>query len=279
MSETPKANNRLKNAVNSVTVPDGLAARIRNQIDAGGLRHELNERLRSAVQSVPVPPFLEARIRNHIRTAKPSLRWLPRLVPVTVAAAAVFGFVIAYQLGHLRLTVRSQESYIASVSTQIATLMRVGLGDHIHCSVFRKYPKNPPTTEEFVEKMNPQYVGLIPIVRSQVPDDYRMMLAHECRYHGRKFVHLSLMNDSNMLSLVITRKAAGESFTTEDMLPALVQSGIPMYQTGVQRFQMTAFETRDYLVYFISDLGKQQNTDLMLALGPRVKDFLTKLEL
>jgi hypothetical protein len=52
-----------------------------------------------------------------------------------------------------------------------------------------------------------------------------------------------------------------------------------MYETGVQRFQMTAFETRDYLVYFISDLGKQQNTDLMLALGPRVKDFLTKLEL
>jgi len=49
MSETPKANNRLKNAVNSVTVPDGLAARIRNQIHAGGLRHELNERLRSAL--------------------------------------------------------------------------------------------------------------------------------------------------------------------------------------------------------------------------------------
>jgi len=235
--------------------------------------------LRSAVGSVPVPPFLEARIRSHLRAEKPTRSWLPRLVPTTVAVAAIFGVVTAYQLGHLRLTVRSQESYIASVSTQIATLMRVGLGDHIHCSVFRKYPKNPPTTEEFVEEMNPQYAGLIPIVRGQVPDSYRMMLAHECRYHGRKFVHLSLMNDSNMLSLVITRKAAGESFRKEDMLPALVQSGIPMYQTGVQRFQMTAFETRDYLVYFISDLGKQQNTDLMLALGPRVKDFLQKLEL
>lgn len=278
MNDAPKIN-RLKNAVNSVAVPDGLAAHIRNQIHAGQLPFEVNERLRSAVQNVPVPPFLEARIRNHIRTVKPSWRWLPRLVPAIVAAAAVFAFVIVYQLGYLRLTVRSQESYIASVSTHIATLMRGGLGDHIHCSVFRKYPKNPPTTEEFVEKMNPQYAGLIPIVRSQVPDSYRMMLAHECRYHGRKFVHLSLMNESNMLSLVITRKAEGESFDTEDMLPALVQSGIPMYQTGVQRFQMTAFETRDYLVYFISDLGKQQNTDLMLALGPKVKDFLTKLEL
>ena len=186
---------------------------------------------------------------------------------------------IAYQLGHLRLTVRSQESYIASVSTRVATLMRVGLGDHIHCSVFRKYPRNPPTAEQFIEKMNPKYAGLIPIVRSQVPDNYRMTLAHECRYHGRRFVHLSLMNDSNMLSLVITRKGDGESFGTEDMLPGLVQAGIPMYQSSIQRFQMTAFETRDYLVYFISDLPKQQNTDLMLALGPQVKDFLKKLEL
>ena len=42
---------------------------------------------------------------------------------------------------------------------------------------------------------------------------------------------------------------------------------------------MTAFETRDYLVYFISDMGKQQNTDMMLALAPQVKDFLNKLEL
>jgi hypothetical protein len=279
MNETPKGDNRLKKAVNSVAVPDGLAARIRNQIHGGELSPEVTERLRKAVGSVDVPPFLEARIRHRLRAEKPSRRWLPRLVPVTIAVAAVFVLAISYQLGHLRLTVRSQESYIASVSTHIATLMRVGLGDHIHCAVFRKYPKNPPTTEEFIEKMNPQYAGLIPIVRSQVPGDYRMMLAHECRYHSRKFVHLSLMNDSNMLSLVITRKTAGESFNTEDMLPALVQSGIPMYQSAVQRFQMTAFETRDYLVYFISDLDKQQNTELMLALGPRVKGFLAKLEL
>jgi len=277
MNETPRVN-RLKNAVDSVAVPAGLMAGLRNQIHAGQPAPDANERLKRAVHRVEVPPFLEARIRNHIRTVKPSRRWLPRLVPVTIAAASIFGLVMAYQLGHLRLTVRSQESYIGTVSTQIATLMRVGLGDFIHCSVFRKYPKNPPTTEEFIEKMTPHYAGLIPIVRSQVPDSYRMMLAHQCSYHRRKFVHLSLMSDTNMLSLVITRKADGESFSTEDMLPALVQAGIPMYQSRVQRFQMTAFETRDYLVYFISDLPKQQNTQLMLALGPKVKDFLVSEE-
>lgn len=278
MSETPDTTNRLRDAVRSVAVPDGLADRIRTQMRAIGSGDEATERLRHAVRSVEVPPFLEARIRNHIRTQKPSRWWVPRLLPVAVAAAVVVGLSIAYQLGHLRLTVRSQESYISSVSSQVATLMRVGLGDHIHCSVFRKYPTNPPTTEQFLAKINPQYSGLIPIVRSEVPDTYRMMLAHECKYHGRKFIHLSLMNDSNLLSLVITRKGEGESFKTEDMLPAFVQSGIPMYQSGTQRFQITAFETNQYLVYFISDLGKKQNTDLMLALAPRVKEFLARQE-
>ena len=279
MNETPETNNRLKSAVNSVAVPPSVGAAIRGRIRGERFQSETIARLKGAVQSAPVPPFLEMRIRSRIRAEGPSRRWFPRFVPVTAAAAILVGLTIAYQLGHLRLTVRSQESYIASVSTHIASLMRVGLGDFIHCSVFRKYPKNPPTTKEFVEKMAPQYAALIPMVRSQVPENYRMTLAHECRYHGRKFVHLSLMNDSNMLSVIMTRKADGESFSTEDMLPALVQSGIPMYQSSVQRFQMTAFETRDYLVYFISDLPKQQNTDLMLALGPRVKDFLTRLEL
>lgn len=278
MNEIPEVNNRLRRAVENVAVPVDLAARIQSEIHAEQLQSKLNDRLKDAVGSVEVPPFLEARIRHSLRAEKPGRRWLPKLIPAAAAFAVLAGFAVAYQLGHLRLTVKSQESYIATVSTHIATLMRVGLGDHIHCSVFRKYPKNAPTTEQFIEKMNPQYAGLIPIVRSQVPETYRMTLAHQCSYHRRRFVHLSLMNDSNMLSLVITRKGDGESFSTEDMLPALVQAGIPMYQSSVQRFQMTAFETRDYLVYFISDMPKQQNTQLMLALGPKVKDFLVSEE-
>jgi len=243
-------------------------------------RREMNARLKAAVASEQAPPYLETRIRARIRERRrPFLGVAWKITPVATALAVCVGGVIAYQLGHLRLTTSSQESYIVSVSNQVATLMRVGLGDHIHCSVFRKFPKNPPAIEEFLTKMTPEYAGLIPIVRKQAPADYRMMLAHECRYRSRKFVHLSLKNESSLLSLVITRKAGGESFRTEDMLPALTHAGIPMYRTGVQRFQMTAFETRDHLVYLVSDLPKQQNTDLMLALAPDLDNFLGKLEL
>jgi hypothetical protein len=157
--------------------------------------------------------------------------------------------------------------------------MRVGLGDHIHCSVFRKFPKNAPKVEQLVERMGPEYSPLIPVVQTHVPKDYKLMLAHECRYNGRRFKHLSLMNESNLLSLVITRKNEGESFDAEGMLPALVQSGIPMYQAGVQRFAVTAFESRDHLVYFISDLPQKQNTEMMLAMTPALREFFAQREL
>ena len=51
------------------------------------------------------------------------------------------------------------------------------------------------------------------------------------------------------------------------------------YEAGSQRFEISAFVTSDYLVYFISDLDKQRNTQLMLALAPQAQGFIAKLEL
>ena len=247
------------------------------QNDPGGT--PLTQRLRQAVRSQAAPPFLEARIRNSVRAEQRRSSWVRRLIPVAAALVICLGALAAYQLGHLRMTISSQESYIASVSNRVATLMRIGLGDHIHCSVFRKFRKNPPRVEELAAKMDEEYRGLIPIVREKVPQDYRMVIAHECRYHGRRFIHLSLKNDSRLLSLVIARKRDGESFETEGILPALSHSGIPLYRASVQRFEIASFESRDHLVYFISDLSQKQNTEIMLALAPGVEGFLAAKEL
>jgi hypothetical protein len=137
-----------------------------------------------------------------------------------------------------------------------------------------KYGKLP----DLEKKLAVEYRPLIQVVQSNVPADYHLMIAHECRYHGRKFVHLSLKNDSHLLSLVIARKSDGESFGIEGLLPELVSSGIPIYRAGVQRFEMAAIESRDYLVYFISDLPGQRNTEMMTAMAPQVNEFLRKIE-
>jgi hypothetical protein len=56
-------------------------------------------------------------------------------------------------------------------------------------------------------------------------------------------------------------------------------AGIPMYEAGSQRFEISAFVISDYLVYFISDLDKQRNTQLMQALAPQAQGFIASVEL
>lgn len=243
-------------------------------------RKGIRGHLRLAAHAVPTPAYLEARIRNRIQGSQSSSHrgnWFMAAAVMAMVVVSV-GLSLAYRSGHLRLTKDSKESYIAAASSQVPTLMRVGLGDHIHCAVFRKYPQNPPSMEQFAKQLGAEHSGLIPIVRQHVSSDFRLILAHECRYHNRRFVHLTLTDGTRLLSLVIARKGDGESFQKQDLLPSLSESGLPIYRAGVQRFQMAAFESRDYLVYVISDLSEGRNMELMRAMAPALRTYLTKLE-
>jgi len=226
----------------------------------------MKELLQRAVRSEDVPPFLEARIRASLQTPATS-RWSPRWAAIGLVAAGLMGVTIAYQLGHLRFTDASKEAFIASVSSHVAKIMQVGFGDHMHCAYFRKFPKTPPPMDEFVAKLGPEYGGLIPIVREQIPTRSRLEIAHQCRYHQRPFVHMVMRDGKQLMSLVIAKKEPGES---------LGQSFLTASSPG---FELASFETRDHLVYFIADLPAQENKGHLLAMAPAVKDLLGKLEL
>ncbi len=240
-------------------------------------RKNLNDRLRAAVRSIDPPPYLEARVRNHIRSSRKSPFWQPRFLTAAAAVLVCFGAALAYRLGYLPFVSPSHETYIATVSNQVAGIMRVGLGDHIHCSVFRKYPKDAPTAEQLAAGIPSEFLGLIPVVKAQVPGDYQLIMAHRCRYRLRPFVHLTFRKGSSLLSLVIATKKDGESFQAEGLTPAARQSGIPVYQAGADHFQIAAFETGKYIVYVISDLPPGGNTETMVALAPGVRDLLGRI--
>jgi len=103
-------------------------------------------------------------------------------------------------------------------------------------------------------------------------------MAHQCRYHGRRFVHLTLKKGNDLLSLVIAKKSEGESFSTVGLPQALSQAGVPFYTGKAQRFEIASFETKYHLVYIVSDMAKDQNTQLMLAVAPGIRTVLTHLE-
>lgn len=224
----------------------------------------LKEQLRRAVRSEEVPPYLETRILANIRTAS-SRR--PHWMIAAVAAAGLLGVTVAYEIGYLRITAASQEAYITSLSGRVASVLRAGLGDHLHCAYFRKFPKTPPPMQEFAAMLGSDYSRLIPIVQAQVPSRFRVEAAHKCRYHGRQFVHLALRDGKNLLSLVIATRQPGESLNESFMT------------ASVQRFDIASFETRDHLVYFISDLPASENRQYLSALRPQLTELLGKLEL
>lgn len=237
----------------------------------------MNDRLRLAVKNIEPPAYLEARVRNQIRASRKPVKWGPRFVVAAAAIVVCFGLTVAYQLGYLGFLSSSQESYIATVSNQVATIMRVGLGDHIHCSVFRKYPKDAPTVAKLIAGMTPEFRGLIPMVKDHIPGDYELEMAHKCRYHLRPFVHISLRKGPSLMSLVIAEKKDGESFVTDGLVPSLQQSGISVYRAGAQHFHIAAFETGKHMVFVVSDLPDQTNTETMLAIAPGVRDFLNRM--
>ena len=238
----------------------------------------MNEKLKSAVRGVEPPPYLEVRVRNKLRST-PQLAFFrsSKLAAIAATVVVCVGLTVAYQLGHLRFTEASEDSYIVSISNQVATIMRAGLSDHVKCAVFRKYPRNIPPIEKLNATLAPELRGLIPIMAQHAPAGYQMMMAHRCKVGGRIFIHLALRNEDSLMSLVVAQKQDGESFRTEGLIPALQQAGIPVYQSGVQKYQMAAFETEKFLVYAISDLGRHANTEMLVALGPEVRDYLARL--
>jgi anti-sigma factor (TIGR02949 family) len=242
-------------------------------------RTRLRARLKTAVEAQSVPPELQARVRESIR-ARASRRWLGAGWTGWALASAA-GLAVAMGVWTtlpLKLPLPStddrpaQNVYIQKVSERVAAVLKVGLGDHIHCAVFRKYPRNPPGAEQMEKDLGPEYKGLMQVVKAAVPANYRLVMAHQCSYARRKYVHLTLQNGQNLISLVIARKDEGE--TMRGLRAAASPSGIPVYQSPAERYEVAGFETDRYLAFVVSDLSAGKNLQVAVELARGVREFL-----
>jgi anti-sigma factor (TIGR02949 family) len=248
-------------------------------------RVRLRSRLKAAVNTQNVPPELQVRIREQIRTSRPGswihLGWLragwPRLAGATAAALVVAaGLWVNHSTERLpALADRpGQNTYISRVSANLAAILKVGLGDHIHCAIFRKYPKDPQAVEKMEAELGPAYAGLLPVVRAGVPEGYKVIMAHQCSYDGRKFVHLTFEKDGGLLSLVVARRQTGESL--DGLSPTGAASGVRIYQSAAGRYQVAGFEAGNFFAYVVSELRDQENLQVVENVAPAVRQFLMK---
>lgn len=246
------------------------------EVDA---RTKLRARLKSAVDAQSAPPELQVRIREKIREQRPGSwftadwsRWAAAMAASVMVCAGIWWTYTADRMPALADR-PAQNAYIQKVSSRIAAVLRVGLGDHIHCAVFRKYPKNPPTVEHMEADLGPAFQGLLPVVRAAVPDGYRIVMGHQCSYLGRKYVHFTLENHGELLSLVIARKNQGESL---EGLPPSSDAGVPIYQSAAGRYHVAGFDAGEFLAYVVSDMKGKANLEIASALAPAVRGFLVK---
>jgi len=222
-------------------------------------RQKMRARLRTAVREVSVPGGLEHRVRDRLRQSQQSHSKKMYLMAIAAMVAICFGSWMTLRPGP---------------SAPLSAVMQVGYSQHVHCAVVRQRNNRPP---DGVDKLTAQFKDVLPIIRRHVPANLPLNVAHECSFEGRKFVHLTFLDGHNLLSLVIARKQGGESFAAAKLLPALAQSGIPMYVQGVDRYQLAAFETDRYLVYTISELPREKNLDVLTSLAPDLRRFLEHL--
>ena len=167
-----------------------------------------------------------------------------------------------------------QSTFIDTLAGQVVDIMRVGLGDHLHCAYFRKFPNVPPTAEELVAKIAPQYAPLLPAIREQGPAGHQILLAHQCVFQDRSFIHVVLEDHGKLLSLVITGRQPGESFGEGSVGSVGNSAGATICQAAAKQFAIAGFEAGDYLAFVVFDHSGQDNLQWATNLAAPVRRIL-----
>jgi anti-sigma factor (TIGR02949 family) len=219
----------------------------------------LRAHLKSAVAAQASPIGLETRIRARLR--EPGRKTLD--LPLPKLAFAALGVVI--------LTVGAWSLALRPMRHQIASMLGIGAGDHIHCTLERQ---NPPQGTAF-NGTDADFPGLQAAVRENLPKEFRLFESHMCRHKGRRFGHFVFEKQGHKVSVLATRKLDSEHFPRTALLARMRAHGIPVYHDALPTdalpagsVQASGFETARYFVFVVSDLPERENLAVMAALGP-----------
>ncbi|MBI4903416.1 MAG: zf-HC2 domain-containing protein [Acidobacteria bacterium] len=203
----------------------------------------LKLRLRTAVNSQPVALGLDSRIRARLRDAQQPRWWTRPAVASSFAAIAII------------VTAGGWMQY------QIAGVLAIGRGDHVHCTLERTKPPigamNRPLPKHHAE--------IVPVAQAALPG-FQLLESHFCRFRGRVFTHIVFAKEDKRLSVIVTAKKQGESLPKATLLAKMRASGVPVYQNTSGTLHTAALETAGSWAYVVSDLDEHTNLQVMAKL-------------
>ncbi|HSO76692.1 MAG TPA: zf-HC2 domain-containing protein [Blastocatellia bacterium] len=238
-------------------------------------RGRLKAQLKRAVMQEHAPVALRERISSDLRRGS---RFSFNTVTFALAAAAAMLVIAATTFfslnsGKKPLSLQA-EAAPGEVTGQI---LKIGFDNHVFCAIDHKLANKQFTAEEMSDRLGSDYAGLVVLLRDRMPQGYAIVVGHRCHYQGREFIHLIMRNQYDVVSLVITRKN-GEAFPTDGVAAIAQATGAPIYQAAWADQQVAGLETRDHLVFVVSNETNDANMQIASGLAPSVRDFLARLE-
>jgi len=249
-------------------------------------RARTKQLVRDAVTKEQAPPELVAALRSRLRTERPSffafntVRWM--MAAAAVLLLAIAGVGTLQWAGIVRFA--GDDAVFPNVSARVQELLRVGLVDHVHCTIVAQQWKKFLSLDEMRAKtdrsaLGPEFIDLVPAVEAKLGSEFKLVLGHRCTANNRRYVHL-ILNGKNavLLSIVMTEKN-NESFSQSDAVAVMRASGIPIYRGRQGVLEIAGFESDKYLAYVVSNLDRAANLNVASVMAPIVFNHLHKLEI
>jgi len=246
-------------------------------------RLQLKNHLKQTVNSEPVPGAVRERIQAALRkegsaveSRSPWSRW-----PLAAAAGLLLALsgVGTLQLwkslrtsGEITLTAQD-----LTLSEQAAAVLKIGISDHIHCVIESHADKRLLSAEQMAEKLGQSYAGLVPALKTELPEGFFISLGHRCSVNGRKFVHLVLKNDTKVASLIITDKNGVNFPNSGPRTSTVIAEGITLHQDRLESLEAVGFQSKDHLAFIVSSLEHNENLQIATRIAPSVNRFLEQL--
>jgi anti-sigma factor RsiW len=246
-------------------------------------RRRTKSLLQRAVASEAPLPALRARLQSRLRSTiaeKPDSRPSWQGWPMAAAAALVLmlGGYALMRNGTGIFFVNTEQARLSAVSEQAMQVLKIGLGDHVQCAINHRFAERSLTDEKMAELLGESYRQIATDLKLNAPAGYRLTAAHKCKIDGRQFAHLILKKPEGFVSVILTHKQ-GESYPAGGSGKTIESFGVKVHQAQLDGFQVAGFETNQYLGFFVSGLGAQENLQVASKLAPVLRNHLTKLEI
>jgi putative zinc finger protein len=254
-------------------------------------RVRMKQIVKNAVNAESAPPELVTAVRARLHTEHPGFfgsnaaRWM--MAAAAVLLVAIVGFGSLRWAGFAPFS--GDDGVFQTVSDRVQDILRVGLIDHVHCTILAQQWKRFVSFDEMKassdqQALGPEFIALVPAVEAKLGTQYKLMQGHRCVVNNREYVHLILTGDNGiLLSVVITEKknteTVPESFSHADAVAVVRASGIPIYRERQGILEVAGFESDKYLAYIISNLDRDKNLTVAALIAPIVYDHLHKLEI